>query len=399
MENCAPVNYPEFAAVTLKKSSGNILYKNREQSLVKHQFLIQYIQGAAFKTLQGYSNTFNYVDAFAGPWHLSDMDAFSDASFTQAIKMLEDVKKELVRIGGKEPRIRFILCEKRAESVALLLQYAEDHKELEIHVFQGEFEQNLPAISKAIPDGFTFTFIDPTGWKIRNREIFSFLRARKGDFLLNFMSDHINRHAEYSGVTESIGHFVADPDWASEFDALSSTLSNEERILCLLKKKVKQEKVAIYCPDFSIFVPRKERIKMRLILGTNSAKGLEVFRDVQAKVELAQAEIRNEIKLELSPEGNLFEATELAKISVEKTGVGGRESLKSATTLLQSMLRSRGPTRFEILMPNILEEVPIRVVQLKDLLIELRARGAISFELPLRKKKPQPDTLISFRSA
>lgn len=48
------------------------LYRDREQSFIKHQFLTKYLQAAAYKTLQGHSPTFNFVDAFAGPWRVSD---------------------------------------------------------------------------------------------------------------------------------------------------------------------------------------------------------------------------------------------------------------------------------------------------------------------------------------
>ncbi|QNP42878.1 hypothetical protein H9L15_12585 [Sphingomonas daechungensis] len=41
-------------------------YQGREQSFIKHEFLTQYLQTAAYKTLQGRSSTFNFVDAFAG---------------------------------------------------------------------------------------------------------------------------------------------------------------------------------------------------------------------------------------------------------------------------------------------------------------------------------------------
>ena len=49
-------------------------YKGREQSYIKHRFLMQYLKQAAFKTLQGRSPVFNFVDAFAGPWSVSDKD-------------------------------------------------------------------------------------------------------------------------------------------------------------------------------------------------------------------------------------------------------------------------------------------------------------------------------------
>lgn len=372
------------------------LYRGREQSLVKHEFLVQYLQAAAFKTLQRVSPIFNYVDAFAGPWNASDSIDFKDTSFDLAVRMLEDVRITLGRNGLSGLKIRFCLCEKRKESVALLRQYASKNTKLEIHVFEGEFEDNLDAISLAIPNGFTFTFIDPKGWKVRNEEVFAFLRNReRGEFLLNFMSDHINRHAEYSKVTESFGYFLADPEWALEFNNLPEHLSNEECVLYLLKKSMKERKVARYFPDFSILVPRKDRIKMRLVLGTNSVSGLEVFRDVQLKVEESQFKIRNEIKQQKSGQSELFD---LAKAQLDTEGVGGSRNSKQAEDEVLEILGNHNGITFENLIALILESVAIRTNQLKDLIVTLKSRGLITFELPRRARKPQPETKLFLES-
>ena len=151
-------------------------YHGREQSFIKHLFLTQYLQAAAYKTLQGRSSVFNFVDAFAGPWRVSDEGNYSDASFDQALRTLESVRANLGRGGVAGLKVRFCLCEKRAEAVAELRRYAEQKRSLEIHVFHGSFEDSLDQIAGACRDGFTFTFIDPTGWDIRSEPVLRFLR-------------------------------------------------------------------------------------------------------------------------------------------------------------------------------------------------------------------------------
>ena len=185
-------------------------YRDREQSYIKHLFLTEYLREAAFKILQSRSPIFNFVDAFAGPWQVSDDDNYTDASFNQALHTLETVRGFLTGRGLKGLRIRFCFCEKRPEAVERLRAYAKRHSEFEIRIFEGKFEDNLNAISSAIAGGFTFTFIDPTGWDISNTEVFRFLKEQKGEFLLNFMADHINRHADYHKVVDSFGRFLAD---------------------------------------------------------------------------------------------------------------------------------------------------------------------------------------------
>jgi three-Cys-motif partner protein len=369
-------------------------YRNREQTYIKHQFLTKYLQVAAYKTLQGRSKIFNFVDAFAGPWKISDETEYSDASFDQAINTLEAVRVDLGRRGIAGLKIRFCLCEKTPEAFQKLRAYAEGQSKFDIHVFPGEFENNLDAIKNKIPGGFTFTFIDPKGWKIRNREVFDFLKAVNGDFLVNFMADHINRHAEYSKVVESFGLFLADPDWEEEFARLPSNWTNEKCILYLLKKNLRSKGVANYTPDFSIMVPRKERVKMRLILGTNSFHGLEVFRDVQSKVEILQANIREQLRQEESEETFLFGPDQLSTNVLQNKGVGGKLAVASAVEQIQSIILERAVIKFAELAALVLEELPIRLTQLKDLLMSMRQEEKLAFELPARKQKPQGDTLI-----
>ena len=74
-------------------------YHGREQSYIKHSFLTEYLKVAGYKTLQGRSPTFNFVDAFAGPWNVTDEDNYSDASFDQALRTLESVRASLGRSG------------------------------------------------------------------------------------------------------------------------------------------------------------------------------------------------------------------------------------------------------------------------------------------------------------
>lgn len=371
------------------------LYRNREQSFIKHQFLTKYLQAAAYKTLQGHSSTFNFVDAFAGPWRISDEAKYSDASFDQAINTLEAVRADLGRNGIAGLKIRFCLCERRKDRVALLREYANSRKNFEIYVFEGAFEDNLDAIAAKLPDGFTFTFIDPTGWNIRNDDVFAFLRDRGGEFLLNFMSDYINRHAEYPEVEASFGRFLANAGWAAEFAKLSNIGSNEQRMLYLLKKAMRDRKVATFVPDFSIMVPRKERVKMRLVLGTHSPKGLEVFRDIQEKVEKQELEMRAGLREDASPQVSLFSAVDIAEMQREVKGVGCKANRSRAEAIILDFLRGRAHAFPGPLFNQAMESVPIRRPHLNSLLMEMRERGVVRFELAARKRVPQADTKIS----
>lgn len=371
------------------------LYRDREQSFIKHQFLTRYLQAAAYKTLQGHSPVFNFVDAFAGPWKVSDDAQYSDASFDQAINTLEAVRADLGKRGIGGLKIRFCFCERRPDAVARLREYAATKSRFEIHIFEGSFEDNLDSIAAVLPDGFTFTFIDPTGWNIRNEEVFHFLRGRGGEFMLNFMSDHINRHAEYEEVAASFGRFLADADWADEYARLPDHLSNERKMLHLMKAAIRFNKAATYVPDFSIMVPRKERVKMRLLLGTHSPKGLEVFRDVQEKVERQELEIRENLRDGEGPQVSLFSAADVAAIQQEQKGVGCKANKSRAEAIILDFLQGRSHAFPGPMFNMAMEAVPIRRTQLNSLLMDMRKRGVVCFDLPARKRVPQPTTRIS----
>lgn len=370
------------------------LYQDREQSYVKHLFLTKYLQALAYKTLQGRSETFNFVDAFAGPWMHGDRTEYSDTSFDQAIKTLEDVRSDLGRNGRAGLKLRFCLCERRMDAAKELQRYADKHANFKIQVFAGEFEDNLDAISKALPDGFTFTFIDPTGWDIRSEKVFQFLREQNGEFILNFMADHINRHAGYEKVSASIGRFLADPDWKERYEALPAEWSSEKCILHLLKEKMRAEKVVFYHPDFSIMLPRQERRKMRLVLGTRSPKGPEVFRDVQWRVERAEIELRNGLRKGDSPQVSLFSEAYIAELQQGASGVGCLANQRLAAECAMDRLKGREQILFGSLAPEVMSEVPIRMTQVKNLMVSMKKSGVISYELPPKKSKPQEDTQV-----
>ncbi len=367
-------------------------YSGREQTFIKHAFLTNYLELLAFKTLQGRDPIFNFVDAFAGPWRIANDSDYSDASFDQALRTLNGVKSKLKELG-KSSTIRFIFCEKNKASFERLEEYSHRHKEYEIRIFHGRFEENLENINAFCNTGFTFTFIDPTGWNIDSKPIFEFLRQQNGEFLINFMSEDINRFATYHAVSSSIGHFLADSNWENDFNQLSTKSSNEERVLSLLKKQIKDSKAAMYVPDFPILKPKENRIKMRLLLGTNSSKALEVFRDVQKPVE--NLEIKARTRLRNKGQQSLFDEGDISDFIQSLEGIGSEEYRKRAEEKIAQFLTENGSSRFENIKILILEKIPIRLTQLKDLISLMRKQNILLFDLPKRKQKPQDDTIIS----
>ncbi|WP_152465967.1 hypothetical protein [Sulfitobacter sp. THAF37] len=145
--------------------------------------------------------------------------------------------------------------------------------------------------------------------------------AWNGEFLFNVMAEEVNRHADWDGVAASVGRFLADPTWKNAFEAMPE-VSNETKILQLLKTKMKEERVATYLPDMAIRKPREDRVKMRLILGTHSGFGVEVFRTVQEKVEKEAVRTRHAIQTEETGQSQLFPEDQIVAFETDHDGVG-----------------------------------------------------------------------------
>ena len=357
-------------------------YTGREQTYIKHLFLVEYLEAAAYKIMQSSYESFNFIDAFSGPWKVKDKEKYTDTSFDQALKTLEKVSRILKIPNDK---IHFYFCESNKKSFKHLEEYAKGEKKFGIQAFHGRFEDNIEEIQKHLGGGFTFTFIDPTGWNIDCQRIFDFLKQNKGEFLINFMSEDIGRHVSFDKVSESFGRFLVNPEWREEYNQLLevSGRSSEECVLFLFKRTMKEAGIANYLPDLKIQKPNQNRLKMRLILGTKHPEGVKVFRDVHRKVKASEIDMRTQ---------GLFE--EFIKMRQDLEGVGSPQHEKEAKEKIIELLQNKSIC-FKDIMIQVLELIPIRETQVKDLCVDLKKERVIEFTLPPRTRKPQDETMIT----
>lgn len=375
-------------------------YDGREHSFIKHRFLSAYLKAASFKVLQGSgaARTFTYVDGFAGPWSVSDEEDCSDSSFDYAVRVLRDTRSALTKMGT-QPRLRFLLCEKDPDAFGRLTAYAQSKSDIDIHVFKGEFEDNLDEIRLKC-EGFTFTFIDPKGWKLRGQEIRAFLSKVRGDFLFNFMEHPISRHNSLSTVHSSFSQFLSDPSWDKKLTSGPGAPPREHQILDLLKGSLRQSGAARYLPDFAIKKPRAERVQMRLVLGSHHPHGVEVFRAVQRSIEAIQVETRASIAEEASRQSQLFDRSQVVEIDLAGTGVGGEKSRRAAEAeFLRLLALTSSATKFGDAAVLVMEGFPVRLTDMKDIAVKLRSEGRIDFTLEGRARKPSDETLVCVRQS
>ena len=368
-------------------------YEGREHSRIKHEFLRKYVERLAIKIGMSGFSTINFVDGFAGPWSSNDGD-YSDTSFAIAVETLGNVRGFL-RSKGKYVKPRYFLCEKSRGAHAKLASFAES-KGAGVVAFRGRFEDNLANIDARIDsqNDFTFTLIDPKGWKVDSAKVFDFLkRQKRGEVLLNFMSDHINRHAGFSEVEQSFGLFLGNPDWTAERDRLPSGWSNERKVLHLMKRRLKQEGLARFCPDMPIEHKDQKRTKMRLVLGTQHPAGVHVFRDVHAKMR----DFEVEKKLKRGGDMPLFEAvpSAISGPDFDVSAVGSDAQKRIARGLILRLLPAGTSTTFKELVVRIMEEVAVRPTHVKDVLVDMQQSGDITFQLTGKAKKPNDKTVIN----
>ena len=232
-------------------NSNERFYDGREQTYIKHAFLRRYLELLSIKVLHAGWDTFNYVDGFAGPWKIRDEQNYSDSSFDVATSLLSGIKEHYEqRNPGKKIKIRYVLCEKESGPAAQLREYAWQKDQLEIHVFEGKFEDNLEEIERRIPDGFTFTFIDPTSWVVRTEELCRFLKSRKGEFLFNFMTEEISRHCENEIVAGQFGDLLGDPNWKNTAKNIPQNYRASSLFLIFSTMFFAQETWLGICPTF-----------------------------------------------------------------------------------------------------------------------------------------------------
>jgi len=378
------------------------LYRGREQSQIKHFILQRYLTDMSFKVAQSKKESLtpiNYVDAFSGPWETQDEAGHTDTSFRQSISTLRGVRAELEKSGYGTLPVRFIFCEKNKARYEKLEEAVIQDKDVEIHCIHGCFEDKLEIISGYCRDGFTFTFIDPTGFKLKTQEISTFLNSHRGEFLWNYMADFANRFVTREGLEDAYGTLLADNKWLTLINSEDmADLSNEQRILAALREKLKELGCAKYVLDFPVMNPRKNRISFRLLFGTKNSNGVAVFRAVQKKAEKEQAKLRERINQDEKTGPNLFNPQEHAENFLNNEGIDGVQSINSATTNMNTYLNQIYSTKYKNLVAPILEKELLTETGLKKLLLNMRKGGSIKFNLPEGKRTLQPHTLISINN-
>jgi|Deesub1362A_J573_1020465.scaffolds.fasta_scaffold00455_13 three-Cys-motif partner protein len=352
-------------------------YEGREQTYLKHFFLENYLERVAY--IIGYSHPqFVYVDGFSGPWKSAD-EAFEDTSFIIAIQKLRQVKEGLRRVG-KEPRVRCLFIEKDRRAFEDLQRAIKEVTDLEIQVLNGEFEALIPDVLRFCGSSFSLIFIDPTGWTgFGLRKIQAILQRRRGEVLVNFMFDHINRFLDdpRPEIARTFDELFGGPGWE---DAVRQGEGREKAIIQLYCDRLRVVGGFQHVTSTRILKPTADRSYFYLVYGTRHIKGLREFRGIERKTVAEQERIRlaakQQARVRRTGQAELFDAREIPSLDriFQKNRVVQHTR---ATERLRTLLRNKRRVRFEVVLGTLLEMPLIWEDDIQGIVRDLRDAGEL----------------------
>jgi len=378
------------------------LYKDREQTAAKHVILRHYLQELALITLGGKDTSYpalTYVDGFSGPWESRCAD-YSDTSFMIAIGVLKDVQRELAAKGGR-PVIKCFFAEKKRSSFRQLNPAVRAHHDpssgFHVETFNGRFQDAIPDIM-SFAEGFTLTFIDPTGWTEYPFDAISALLTRRpGEVLVNYMYDFAGRFTSWNDP-KIVASFngILRPGWPERIDRDLPPAEAAENLFRQEFKDAGRFQYVVSTPIKKL----AERTHFCLTYGTRHWKGLEVYRSLERKALKGHDFRRFEAKLAKEEDETrplFFTAADLHQTATLDAQIE-REKHAAAEWLLDALRIKGRPIPFGQVSPWLLERFALTPSEAKDVCVALADAGTV---LPTwrdagpRRRKPDKSDLIT----
>ncbi|NQV47108.1 MAG: three-Cys-motif partner protein TcmP [Rhodospirillaceae bacterium] len=362
-------------------------YKGREQTYVKHIFLENYIVRVAYNILS-FRDDFVFVDGFSGPWKSKD-ESLEDTSFGRATSKLIKIQRGLLEEGNAKI-IRCLFIENNKHRFENLDAAVTSLDEIKARAIHGDFEDQIPEIVKYIGNSFSLVFIDPTGWKGFGLENIKPILSLKGEVIINFMFDHINRFMNHPRpeTAETYDQLFGGKGWFSEFQALiDAGVEREEAVLTVYKTRLKKMGGYKYVTSTRIKHPSNNRTYFHLVYATRHPKGIIEFRDVEKKSSNIQEQVRDVLKQEniIKKRQQATGMDDLLGV-VEQDGNNAAFEAERANRLAQAkerlclVLQSNKMISAEELQGEILETPLIRKSDLNEWIHTLRELGIVKVE-------------------
>lgn len=374
-----------------------IHYEGREQSLVKHKVLEQYLLEFGLKVGSKWPSI-TYVDGFSGPWNVKS-EKLEDASFAIALRELRKARAKLAE-RQIDLRLRCFFVEADPGAFAKLKAFKESVEAdgvAEIEIRNCPFEDaidDIRAFVKKDPQTFPFVFIDPTGWTGFSMNVIrKLLQLQPVEVLVNFMTRHIKRFID---APEQQRH--------DEFEALFG--SNEYRKIAAIQDSQDREDalVRLYMQNLKatgnfkhvcaaiVLHPEIEATHFHLIYATRKDPGVNVFKTAERKAMDVQEDVRGEAQQRqrsaVSDQLDLLSARDLRKgTQVKKLRERYRESARSR---IWELLEARGSLDYDTAWFVAAARPLVCEGDVKDWIEEWANQGLLKVEgLKPRARRPQ----------
>jgi len=363
-------------------------YRGREQTYLKHFFLERYLERVAYN-IGSFATEFVYVDGFSGPWRSEDQ-TFEDTSFKIAMATLRRVREGLKKIG-RTPTIRCVFVEKDQKAFGLLQQAIAGVDDIQVTALNAEFEKAIPDVLKAIGKAFSLVFIDPAGWTGFGLNQIAPILTHRGEVLVNFMFDHINRFLDVENPDVSFDDLLGGPGWES---AVAAGARREDAIVEFYRQRMRAIGKFDYVTWTRIHKPTVDRAYFYLVYGTRHPKGLVEFRHVEQREIQEQERVRLDAKqaqrIGRTGQPELFQGSDLASgpPSFEEER---RINLRAAERRLDDMLAPGRRVKYEDIQGALLEVPLVWESDIKEIVADRRKLGTVEvLGLKPRERTPKP---------
>ena len=229
---------------------------------------------------------------------------------------------------------------------------------MRIRAINSDFESAIPEIVREIGQSFAFTFIDHTGWTGFGLKKIQPLIEKKGEVLVNFMFDYINRFAQHpdQATAETFNALYGDNHWYESFaQYVDNGATREDALVTVYMDRLRQAGNFQHVTCTRIEKPLSDRSYFYLAYGTRHWKGILEFRKVEEEVAKEQGKVFGAARLSRKvaktgqddlfasaniPEPNLpFEQQRIQKLRL------GRQSLFSMLAVQPKVSYTAGERR------------------------------------------------------
>jgi len=373
-------------------------YKGREQTYLKHFFLEKYLEKVAYKILS-FQDDFVYVDGFSGPWKSAD-EKYEDTSFIIALNQLRKVREGVQKIG-RNPRLRCFFIEKDQKAYKELESATRSINDIEIDLDHGFFEDSIDKIIQFIGRSFSLIFIDPTGWTGFGLDRIQPLLRLRGEILINFMFDHINRFFDdpRPEVASSFNLLFGGDNWLEDVNGeINNGVSREEAILNVYQTRARIAGNLPYMTLTRIMKPLADRTYFYLVYGTKNWDGIRTFRKIEEKTVEEQERIRTVAKsnhrVNRTGQENLFDPLELLRDRTSFEQDRARR-VKSAENHLRQILSDRKQIKYKDLIGDVLQQPLVWEADLQQMVLDMKRKGEVTIEgMKERERIPKPENTI-----